>query len=148
MRKASCSTAVAASGHSAQAATRKAAGSTGRRTTTRVVYGAVVPFGVATTLLSLGDWHNGWRYFEKRWFAPGLQALWRDTGAPPWRGEPLAGKSIALIAEQGLGDMIQFFRFVEPVRALARTSSRESLNVPTVFGPVAIVQSSRCDPGP
>ena len=77
------------------------------------------PFGVATTLLSLGDWHNGWRYFEKRWFAPGLQALWRDTGAPPWRGEPLAGKSIALIAEQGLGDMIQFFRFVEPVRALA-----------------------------
>ena len=35
--------------------------------------------------------------------------------SPPWRGEPLEGKTILLHAEQGLGDTIQFSRYVPMV---------------------------------
>ena len=78
-----------------------------------------VSYGIGRCLLCLGDWPDGWRALERRWLRPHTRALCRDTGAPLWRGESLAGKSIALIAERGFGDMIQFFRFVEQVRSLA-----------------------------
>jgi len=35
--------------------------------------------------------------------------------AAEWRGEPLAGRSIVIYSEQGLGDTIQFARFLKPV---------------------------------
>lgn len=34
-----------------------------------------------------------------------------------WRGEPLAGKTLLVVREQGLGDQIQFIRFVPALRA-------------------------------
>ncbi len=51
-------------------------------------------------------------------------ALWEHrplpvptTAARPWHGEPLAGDSILLTAEQGMGDQFQFLRFVADVTA-------------------------------
>ncbi len=41
-----------------------------------------------------------------------------ELGCPMWRGEPLAGKHIALVREQGLGDQLQFCRYAALVRAL------------------------------
>jgi hypothetical protein len=47
--------------------------------------------------------------------------------APPWRGEePLAGKTILLHAEQGLGDTVQFVRYAP---LLARMGARVVLEV-------------------
>lgn len=43
-------------------------------------------------------------------------AAGRTSAAPVWSGEPLAGKTILAFAEQGLGDAIQFVRFVAPLR--------------------------------
>jgi tetratricopeptide (TPR) repeat protein len=65
-----------------------------------------------------GDFAAGWESFEARWekadFADGRRRIER----PRWRGdEPLAGKTILLHAEQGLGDTIQFVRYVPPVAA-------------------------------
>ena len=52
------------------------------------------------------------------------QARWRlgdlpprDFAQPQWRGEPLAGKTILLHAEQGMGDTVQFMRYVPLVAA-------------------------------
>jgi tetratricopeptide (TPR) repeat protein len=56
--------------------------------------------------LLLGDMERGWPEYQ-----------WRPTSAsrfakPVWKGERLDGKTILLHAEQGLGDTIQFIRYV------------------------------------
>jgi hypothetical protein len=37
-----------------------------------------------------------------------------------WRGEPLAGKRVLVRCHHGLGDTVQFIRFAEPLRRIAR----------------------------
>ncbi len=67
--------------------------------------------------LRSGDFKNGWSDYEWRWrtqWAPQV----RRVSAPLWRGEPIAGKTILLLAEQGYGDTIQFIRYVPMVAAL------------------------------
>lgn len=60
--------------------------------------------------LTLGDFHEGWRYYEAR--RRHKAAKWTKLPGPEWRGEPLAGKRILLYAEQAFGDILQFARFV------------------------------------
>lgn len=69
--------------------------------------------------LMLGQPQAGWAQYEWRWRTDELRAERRDTGAPPWRGQTsLAGQTILLWAEQGLGDTLQFCRYVPDVAAL------------------------------
>ncbi|MEL0488897.1 tetratricopeptide repeat protein, partial [Neisseria gonorrhoeae] len=62
--------------------------------------------------LILGDFAGGWAKYEWRWKKePGLSAA-RNFSQPLWLGkESLAGKTILLHAEQGLGDTLQFCRY-------------------------------------
>lgn len=73
-------------------------------------------FNQSNVLLLQGDWERGWPLYESRWRLAELAAGQGDEAGPgrlPWRGgEPLAGKSILLRAEQGLGDTLQFCRYV------------------------------------
>ena len=62
----------------------------------------------AMAWLRMGDFERGWPEYEWR--------LRRPPG-PLWKGEPLAGKTILLRAEQGLGDTIQFVRYAAKVQA-------------------------------
>lgn len=69
-------------------------------------------FNLALSLLSLGDYPRGFAAYESRWTRTGMPVP-RKFRAPLWTGaQPLAGKSILLHAEQGLGDTIQFARYV------------------------------------
>jgi tetratricopeptide (TPR) repeat protein len=69
-------------------------------------------FVEAVARLSLGDFGAGWRAYEARWQVGWLASQRRDYRAPLWLGEEsLAGKTILLHAEQGLGDTIQFARY-------------------------------------
>lgn len=61
---------------------------------------------------------EGWRDFEARWSVPTSDVASRHYAAPRWEGETLAGRRILLHAEQGLGDTIQFIRFIPAVAAL------------------------------
>jgi Tfp pilus assembly protein PilF len=61
-----------------------------------------------------GDFENGWPDYEARWTQPGFEA--RHLDRPRWNGSSLAGQTILLHAEQGLGDTIQFSRYVALVK--------------------------------
>ncbi len=71
--------------------------------------------------LQLGRFEEGWRHFEWRWRSKEL----RDKAIPScplWVGETSpAGKTIVLYAEQGIGDTIQFCRYVPLVERLGAT---------------------------
>lgn len=60
-----------------------------------------------------GDFAQGWRLFEARWTVPSLGNQRRYPQITQWLGQAsLSGKSILLYAEQGLGDTLQFCRYV------------------------------------
>jgi tetratricopeptide (TPR) repeat protein len=68
-----------------------------------------------------GDLTSGWPDHELRWsgVAGTSREERRDFRQPLWLGEePIAGKTILLHDEQGLGDTLQFCRYVSEVAAL------------------------------
>jgi tetratricopeptide (TPR) repeat protein len=70
-------------------------------------------------LLTLGRYVLGWELYESRWHRKRGAGVRRDFGSPPWVGsESLEGKTILLWAEQGLGDTLQFCRYVKDVAKL------------------------------
>lgn len=67
----------------------------------------------AMALLASGDYARGFAAYEARWRRPTSPP--RGFPVKPWQGEALGGKTILLHTEQGLGDAIQFARFVPEV---------------------------------
>jgi len=67
---------------------------------------------LSLALLLAGEYRQGWEKFEWRWQRNDYRALQRNFAQPQWDGRPLAGTTILLHAEQGLGDTLQFVRYV------------------------------------
>jgi len=68
--------------------------------------------------LLLGDYKNGWKEYEWRWRNKALPTPAVNYPRPVWDGSPLNGEKIFLYAEQGMGDAIQFVRYVPLVQEL------------------------------
>jgi Flp pilus assembly protein TadD len=64
--------------------------------------------------LAQGDFERGWVEYEWRLKCPNCRLPHVDL--PRWLGEPLEGRSILLCGEQGIGDVLQFLRFVPEVQ--------------------------------
>jgi predicted O-linked N-acetylglucosamine transferase (SPINDLY family) len=76
---------------------------------------AVYHFHLAHTLLVQGKTQRGWEEYERRWALPEfaeLAALRSRFGQPQWSGEDIGDKAILIYTEQGLGDIIQFARYL------------------------------------
>jgi Flp pilus assembly protein TadD len=62
-------------------------------------------------LLGRGQYESGWSEYEWRWKNPDPR-LGIRLQTPRWDGTALNGRTIVLHTEQGLGDAIQFCRFI------------------------------------
>jgi tetratricopeptide (TPR) repeat protein/uncharacterized membrane protein len=69
-------------------------------------------YNEALCCLLMGDFDRGWAKQEWRWETPHLRAGKRNFQQPLWLGsDEIAGKTILLHPEQGLGDTLQFCRY-------------------------------------
>jgi len=75
--------------------------------------GAATPnFNLAVAYLLTGDYARGWSQYEHRWNFEHLAGTLPKFSQPRWTGQDLREKTILVMQEQGLGDTIQFIRFV------------------------------------
>ena len=74
-------------------------------------------------LLMAGRFEQGWHEYEWRWQRAGEEP--RSCEQPRWSGEPLAGLTILLWTERGLGDSLQCVRYAEIVAEHGATVVRE-----------------------
>ena len=75
-------------------------------------------FNLATAQLLNGEFEEGWQNYEARWVKADWRRFYpRRLPQPAWDGGPLDGKTILVHSEQGLGDMLQFARYLPMVKA-------------------------------
>lgn len=80
-------------------------------------------FTLGQVLLAQGNLTEGWAEYDWRWKLQQyawLRNVHGDFAQPRWTGEALAGKTILIYAEQGLGDAIQYVRYIPRIVALAQ----------------------------
>lgn len=71
----------------------------------------------AQTLILLGRYAEGWPLHEWRWRGRQRNAI-KNFSQPQWKGDAsLAGRTLLIFPEMGLGDTIQFSRYVHSAEA-------------------------------
>jgi tetratricopeptide (TPR) repeat protein len=79
---------------------------------------AEAEFALANLNLVLGNFEAGWRQREARWRVGGLPIHFPAGSEPVWLGEQsIEGKTILIYSDEGLGDAIQFARYVPHLAA-------------------------------
>lgn len=76
-------------------------------------------FNLGLVHLLKGDLAKGWLGYEQRF----AKTDWKNNypfrlDRPKWDGQPFPGKRLLIHDEQGFGDVLQFVRFIEPMKRL------------------------------
>jgi tetratricopeptide (TPR) repeat protein len=79
---------------------------------------AVLHLNLGIVLLLGGRFADGWDEYEWRFRAGAARVP--ATAQPQWAGEDLAGRTLLVRAEQGMGDTIQFCRYIGMAAARGR----------------------------
>lgn len=95
-------------------------------------------------LLLHGELEAGWREYDWRWKLgeyTWLKEIHGEFAQPRWNGESLQGKTLLVYAEQGMGDALQFCRYLPKVVALgAQVVFAVHPRLMRVIGPMAGVR--------
>jgi len=96
-----------------------------RRAITLAPANATYHFHLAHILLLQGALDEGWAEYDWRWRLPNF--AWASSLHPafagtPWRGEDMSTQTLLIFTEQGLGDIIQFARYIPQAAGRARTT--------------------------
>ena len=75
-------------------------------------------WNLAYLRLLQGRYLEAWPDFGARLRIPEARANLRDYAQPRWEGEPFPGRTLLVWVEQGLGDTLQFVRYLPRVKAL------------------------------
>lgn len=76
-------------------------------------------WNIAASKILLGDYVEGWKLYEWRWKLKNREAFIRDFTQPLWLGDhPIEGKKLLIYPEQGMGDIIQFSRYVSMLASM------------------------------
>lgn len=74
---------------------------------------------LAFAQLGAGQYAEAFETYRVRWEAGELTP--RDVPFPEWKGEPLEGKTVLVLPEQGFGDAVLFTRFTHALKAKGAT---------------------------
>ena len=107
----------------------------------QLVPGAVTPnFNLAVARLLQGDYARGWPQYEHRWNYEHLAGTLPAHSQPRWTDQDLKDKTILVVQEQGLGDVIQFSRFLFHVHGLgARILLQVNDNLAPLFAGSTVI---------
>jgi hypothetical protein len=90
--------------------------------------------------LLAGDYERGWKNYEWRWLNDAFTSPRRDFDVDLWDGNfDLNGLTLLVYAEQGLGDTIQFCRYLPDL--IGRIAGRGEVVVEVQGSLVGLVQS-------
>ncbi len=90
-------------------------------------------YNMALLQLQAGEYASGFANYESRFKNPELKIDTRSYLQRRWDGSALDGKSILVVGEQGLGDVIQFSRYVP---MLAEMGARVTFEVDAPLVPL------------
>ncbi len=91
-----------------------------RKATTLYPQLAEAHYTLGQTLLLHGDLADGWKEYDWRWKLDEykwLKDIHGEFVQPRWEGESLVGRTLLVYAEQGMGDALQFCRYLPKVVA-------------------------------
>ncbi len=90
-----------------------------------------VRFNRTMNFLKQGDFAQGWAEYFHRWNGRDRD-FDREFGVPRWQGQALDGQHVILATEQGLGDSLQFLRYLPLLRERARPARVTLATVPAL----------------
>lgn len=77
-------------------------------------------FAYACLKIKLGDFEEGWKYYEYRFCKEYGRTEYPIIEKPRWEGQNISNKTLLVQYEQGFGDSLLFFRYLYEVKPLVK----------------------------